>query len=248
MPADPRARFSGTVDAYDKHRPSYPAALIDWVLATSGVSAGAKAADVGCGTGISTRLLDERGLDVIGVDANPDMLARARMHGGPVYQQAESHRTGLPSGAFDLVTVAQAFHWFDVEPTLAEFARILKPGAWVAAFWNHRTDATPFMREYEALLNSRCPEYPRSRDEVGVIGSIEASARVKDFTKAEFPNSQVMDREGFLGRCYSCSYVVNGVPDPDALRQAFDELFDKHAGNGTIEFLYRTKGFCWRLR
>jgi SAM-dependent methyltransferase len=76
-PVDPRQRFAGAASGYARFRPSYPDALVDRVLAESGARPGDRVADVGCGTGIFTRLLAARGLDAVGVDPNEDTPAVA---------------------------------------------------------------------------------------------------------------------------------------------------------------------------
>ena len=81
MTLDARERFSGLAGLYDRHRPSYPAALLDWIVTSAGLAPGDPVADIGCGTGIATRLLAERGFDVVGVDPNQAMLAEARAIG-----------------------------------------------------------------------------------------------------------------------------------------------------------------------
>lgn len=247
-PADPKKRFTATVDDYDAYRPSYPQAMIDWVLGTAHVPAGGRVADVGCGTGISTRLFAERGLDIVGVEPNDAMRERAVARGGPRYLKGDSAATGLPAGSQDLVVAAQAFHWFDLEPTLTEFARIIKPGGWCAAFWNDRTDETPFMRAYEELLVEFCPEYPAVSRKYGALAAIQSSPRVAGWTTTDLPNAQAMDRAAFLGRARSSSYVVHGVTRPEELDRALSALFERHASAGKVEFLYRTLGACWRLR
>src|SRR4051794_5837957 len=75
---DPKERFSATAAIYGQYRPSYPAELFDWLERVTGIVPPARIADVGCGTGIATRQLAARGYDVVGVDPNEDMLARAR--------------------------------------------------------------------------------------------------------------------------------------------------------------------------
>ena len=112
-PIDPRERFCGAAADYARFRPSYPPALLDWILAESRVQPADRVADVGCGTGILSRLLAERGLAVVGIDPNEDMLAEARAAGGPAeYVRGEAAVTGLADASIVLVTVAQAFHCF----------------------------------------------------------------------------------------------------------------------------------------
>ncbi|TBR21273.1 class I SAM-dependent methyltransferase [bacterium] len=247
MTLDPKERFSATVANYDAHRPSYPDALLDWVLATSGVRSGERVVDVGCGTGISARLFAARGLDVVGVEPNDAMRAAAAAHGGARYVKGDSAATGLPAGSAALVVAAQAFHWFEVGPTLTEFRRILKPGGWCAAFWNDRTMDTPFLRGYDALLREHSTEYKQVRSKADTLEAIRTSAGVRDWTAARFPNAQPMDREAFLGRVYSSSYVVHGVARPEEFRAAVEALFDAHAVDGRAEFRYLTEAACWRL-
>ncbi|HWX24923.1 MAG TPA: methyltransferase domain-containing protein [Vicinamibacteria bacterium] len=234
---DPRTRFSATVDAYERYRPSYPAGLVDWILEESGVPPKGRVADVGCGTGISARLFAERGLEVVGIDPNEEMLDRARQAGGARFLRGDAAATGLETGAFDLVTSGQAFHWFPTEPTLAEFSRILKPGGSCAVFWNTRT-STPFMRAYDGVLSSLSTEYgeiPKPRESARSIG---ASARVRNLVERTFPHVQVLDREGLLGRAHSSSYVVHGVLDKPAFDDALTALFHRHQVGGRVEFTY----------
>jgi ubiquinone/menaquinone biosynthesis C-methylase UbiE len=241
-------RFSETVDDYDKHRPSYPAEAIDWILATSGAVRGARVVDLGCGTGIVTRLFAARGLDVVGVDPNEDMLARARSRAGGTrgagrFVKAEASATGLEPASFDLAVAGQAFHWFDVRATTAEIARIVKPGGWSAAFWNVRT-STPTMDAYEALLRAWSPEYATLRSPERTLHDLRAvvGASVRE---ASFANGQTFDWTGFRGRVFSSSYVVHGVDRKDAFEQALRALFDERSPRGVIEFAYVTTICAW---
>jgi len=242
---DPRERFAATAHDYQRHRPDYPAALIDWLRATTGLRAGAAAADVGCGTGLSTRFLLGGGFDVVGIDPSEQMLGCARATGGARYLKGEAAATGLAGGSVDLVSVAQAFHWFDVAAALAEFRRVLKPGGWTAAFWNVR-DRSPLLDEYETLLRRHSSEYADRPKPADAIAKIRRA--VGSLHEAEFRNEQRLDRDGLLGRAHSSSYVAHGVPDRAALDRELGDLFDRRASQGEIVFLYRTLAFLWQGR
>ena len=138
MIKDAHTRFSATAERYHAYRPSYPPALVDWVLGLPGLPERPAVADLACGTGITTRLFAARDCDVVGIDPNEEMLTFARAEGGARVVKGVAEATGLPPSSVDLVTVGQGFHWFDVAAALAEAARILRPQGWCAAFWNTR--------------------------------------------------------------------------------------------------------------
>jgi len=247
MDVAPQERFTETVDDYARYRPGYPRALVDWIVATAGLKTGAHIVDVGCGTGISSRLFAERGFAVTGVDPNDAMLAKAREEGGATYIRGEATATGLPDHSADLVTVAQAFHWLDVPPSLREFARILIPGGWCCAFWNARAD-TPFLAEYDALLKRYSTEYERAMGGRKALARLKEDPSVADLLEATFPNHQVFDWAGLRGRAWSSSYVVHGVADASGLERELRDLFDRFAGSGSVRFDYQTNVYAWRFR
>jgi SAM-dependent methyltransferase len=244
---DPRERFSAAADLYHRHRPSYPEALFDWLAATTGLRPPARVADVGCGTGISTRLLAGRGYDVVGVDPNEAMLAHARAESAGRYEGGTATETGLSDGSVDLVTVAQAFHWFDVPAALAELTRVLARPGWCAAFWNLR-HRSPFNDEYDALLRAQSREYEVLLKPEETIRSILQAEGISEASQAEFPNRQLLDREGLFGRAYSSSYVLHGIADKEGFDRALGEVFERHQSGGRVEFVYRTVIVCFRLR
>lgn len=93
---DSKVRFSKTVKYYNRYRPSYPQTLVNWILRTTKLAPNSTVVDIGCGTGISTRLFANQGFQVIGIDPNQDMLKVARQKGDAVYQQGEATKPAYP--------------------------------------------------------------------------------------------------------------------------------------------------------
>src|SRR6478735_6793410 len=125
-------RFSNRVENYVKYRPHYPREILDYLRDTIDLRPDKLVADIGCGTGISSRLFLENGNTVIGVEPNDAMRAAALDQLAdfvtfmPVAGTAED--TTLDDDSIDIVVAGQAFHWFDLVKIKKEFKRILKPG------------------------------------------------------------------------------------------------------------------------
>jgi SAM-dependent methyltransferase len=94
-------------------------------------------ADVGAGTGKMTELLIARGLDVEAVEPDQRMLAvLGRNNPSAHLHQSDSERIPVDDASLDAVVVADAWHWFEPEPTAMEVRRVLKPGGWLGLVWN----------------------------------------------------------------------------------------------------------------
>ena len=129
-------RFSGFADTYDRYRPQPPAVLVDILTQLAGTDRPALVVDLGCGTGLSTRIWADRAQAVIGIEPSDDMRheAETRTTAPTIrYQPGFGYETGLPEACADIVTASQALHWMEPEPTFAEIARILRPGGVFAA-------------------------------------------------------------------------------------------------------------------
>jgi SAM-dependent methyltransferase len=124
--------FSGVASAYRAFRPGYPAALFEW-LASVAPGRG-RAVDLGCGTGQASVALAAWFDEVVALDPSAEQVARAEPHPRVRYLVAPAEATGLPGACADLVTAAQALHWFDQARLHAELRRIARPGAVFAAF------------------------------------------------------------------------------------------------------------------
>jgi SAM-dependent methyltransferase len=130
-------RFSGFADTYDAYRPHPPAVLCEVLSQLARQETPTLVVDLGCGTGLSTRLWESTARQVIGIDPTLDMRREAeRQTVAPTvsYRAGFSHATGLPAGCADIVTCSQALHWMDPQPTFAEVARILRPDGVFAAY------------------------------------------------------------------------------------------------------------------
>ena len=128
---------TGFAAGYDAHRPIPPKALLDVLCLEAQVERPKLVVDLGSGTGLSTRAWAERADEVVGVEATPEMRAQAEtMTSAPNvrYIHAYAQDTGLAAGKADVVTCSQSFHWMAPEPTLAEAARVLRPGGVFAAY------------------------------------------------------------------------------------------------------------------
>ncbi len=133
-------RFLGFADLYDKYRPTPPIELIPILTQMARIERPPCVVDIGCGTGLSTRIWADHADQVIGIEPNDEMraVAEARSAAFPNirYQKGFSTATGLPDASTDIVTVSQALHWMEPTATFAEIGRVLRPGGVFAAIDN----------------------------------------------------------------------------------------------------------------
>jgi len=239
-------RFSNRVENYVKYRPHYPREIISFLGKECGLSPATIIADIGCGTGISSRLFLENGNCVYGVEPNAAMREAAVNYLSaypqfiPIDGTAEA--CTLPAGSVDMVVAAQAFHWFDPAKTHKEFQRILRPGGHIVLIWNERSlDADAFHREYENLLVKYASDYGNVRHDNITKFELD-SFFPKGYKEALFENSQEFDFEGLKGRMLSASYMPS--EDDERFESVANELrtlFAKHAESGKIKVFYSTK-------
>ncbi|MGB5345242.1 MAG: class I SAM-dependent methyltransferase [Woeseia sp.] len=124
--------FSGHATAYASARPRYPQALTDFLADCCETRQ--TAWDCATGNGQAALLLAQRFQQVFATDASARQIAAASPHERVTYHVAAAEASALPANSVDLVTVAQALHWFDIERFFAEVARVLRPGGVLAAW------------------------------------------------------------------------------------------------------------------
>jgi SAM-dependent methyltransferase len=246
--SDPTGRFTGLADAYARGRPDYPAAALDWIVSRCGLDGSTLLVDVGCGTGISARLFAARGIPVVGIDPNDDMLARARLAGGGVrYQKGSGEVTGLPDGSAACVLAAQAFHWFDASVALAEFRRVLRPGGWVALVWNERDEADPFTAAYGDVIRT-APDTARIEGARMAAGpALLDSPLFEAGEKRAFGHAQEVDEQGLLMRAQSASYAPREPPEAAAaFERGVRGVFARFQADGRVQLRYETSVYLAR--
>jgi SAM-dependent methyltransferase len=141
--------FGAVAGAYERGRPPYPAAAIDWLVPAGA----AQLLDLGAGTGKLTRQLAGRGLEVTAVEPSEGMREQLRraVPGIPVLD-GTAERIPLPGGSVDAVLVAQAWHWVDPPRAVPEVARVLRPGGRLGLLWNVRDERADWVAGLGAIL------------------------------------------------------------------------------------------------
>lgn len=247
-------RFSNRVVDYVRYRPDYPPAMLRWLQREFGIDASWRVADVGAGTGISAKMFLDAGNRVIAVEPNADMRnAAERWLGGNERFRAVDGRadaTGLADAGVDLVSVAQAFHWFDPEAARREFHRILRPHGLAAIYWNsRRLTGTPFLEGYEAMLQRYGTDYVDVAERYADDAQMRAWFGNGWRGSARFEHLKPMDFDGLRGRLMSSSYAPkSGHPGHAPMLQALRELFDACATDGHVSFDYDTRIFVGEVR
>lgn len=117
--------FSARADDYARWRPGYPPELARLLAGLA--PARELALDCGCGAGQLSTLLAREFARVVATDASAAQVAHARPHPRVEYRTARAEHSGLPDACVDLVTAAQAAHWFDLDAFYAEARRVLRP-------------------------------------------------------------------------------------------------------------------------
>lgn len=232
---DPKTRFSGCAEAYAAHRPAYPATAIDRVL--EGLGPRPTIADLGAGTGISSRLMAERGAQVLGVEPNRAMRERAGEGAGVTFVDGSAEGTTLREASVDGATAFQAFHWFANERAIAEIRRIVRPGGIAALVLNERDERDSFTAAYGALVRRYAADDTEQR-RVESMTFFERLPGVKE--RSEHGNEQWVDKGGLIGRTRSASYLPHEGPTAEALEREVGAVFDRFAADGRARLALST--------
>ncbi len=219
--------FTGRAKAYAQGRPGYPKAAIEKIIELA--PSGSVFADIGAGTGKFTVTLAERGYPVLAVEPNADMRAQLTVTLAPFpnakIMDGTAEATTLPNQSVDIITVAHALHWFNLEAFRAECHRIVRPGGLVIAIYN--------LAHGGEMIN---------------ISKQTADAFFTKPTTWEFPNPMVYTRDNWLAYIASQeNYPLPNDPGYDTHIAAINAAFDRDSTDGLLHFNRVTKVYIERI-
>lgn len=244
-------RFTGKAQVYAKFRPSYPAALVDWLYK---MTAAENVADIGAGTGKFTEKLLAKPWSVTAVEPNTDMCRELlKCIGGKAeIVMASAEDTGLPEHNFGLITAAQAFHWFDENKFREECRRLLTPDGRLAVIFNSRM-TSDITRERDEICMRYCPEFSKRSGHMGRRSEEEGDRflRTEYFASVsvfQMEQPVMMNREHFIGDALSRSYSPNERDECYAgFVRELREAFDRHQTYGRVAVSYMTTCYAGKF-
>ena len=231
--------FGSVADVYERSRPGYPDEAARWLTGNDPCDV----VDLGAGTGKLTRSLVALGHRVTAVEPIPEMLEQLRSAvPGAIPLAGTAESIPLADESVDVVTVAQAFHWFDHPIALREIARVLRPGGRIALVWNARDDREEWVAEFSDTIVGR--SFFRKGGIASAVGSIDTSGLYGPVEHAEFAFAQMLRRADLQELVRSRSECVI-LPEEERrpVLERIDGLFDTHATDGVLTMPYVTECF-----
>ncbi len=232
-------KFNGYANDYTVGRPQYSEEMIDSIFEGLDVSEDFRIADIGSGTGKFSSQLLKRGYEVYAVEPNNDMRHTAESELGSYKNfhsiNGDAENTTLEDNSVDLITTAQAFHWFDIGKFKSECKRIIQKNGRISLIWNVRDMESPVNQELYEIYKIYCPRF------VGFSGGIiKDDPRIQEFFEngydyISFQNPLSLDQDKFIKRSLSGSYSIKeGDSLYDEYISAILEVFNKYCKQGNV--------------
>ena len=247
-------RFAGKADIYKQFRPTYPKELIDYLYLHTGFNKNSIIADIGSGTGIFSRLLLEQGNQVYCVEPNENMRQTAEFDlsgfSNYISVNASAENTTVEKASIDFITVAQAFHWFNREAFKSECKRILKDNGKIVIIINNRDNEHEVVNK-DYIIRAKYAVGDKKGLGRGFTDNLVNGFFTDNiFETLKFENDLLFDKESFIGRNLSTSYVPNEYTDPEkyhGLVRESGELFDEYNSNGVLIYPHFSKIYIGRV-
>jgi SAM-dependent methyltransferase len=241
--------FSAQAASYSRSRPTYPAALIDRLIADAGVAAGDAVADFGAGTGIFTRLLVERGFLVTAIEPNESMRQHAETAGAR-WLAGTFENSGLEDASQRWAVAAQAFHWAEPASALPEIRCVLHPGGVFTVLWNNRArGASDILDWTENAIRKHVPEFDEAYRDRPWNELLESTGDFSFLIHRTACHTIRMSKERFLNLWRSHNRL-NILAGPERFHAFLLEL-DDYLNRGGVEFVevpYRCEAWSARRR
>ncbi len=233
--------FGENAEQYDRVRPRYPESLVDFLLADGAQ----RVLDVGCGTGITSRLFLARGCEVVGVEPDPRMAEVARRSGQRVeIGTVEDFDAGdLP---FDLLIAGQSWHWVEPQRGAERAVSALRPGGRIGLFWNQAHPASEVGRAMKESYNRHAPELaqrsvllgvPHSGLYAMVKESLESNGQFTDVSEETFEHNAVYSTQHWLDLTMTHSDHWTLPPEQlSALLNDLGQMIDSVSGEVPVHY------------
>ena len=221
--------FSTAADGYKRFRPQYPTELYACLARLTPTNE--LAFDIGCGNGQASRTLATHFSQVHASDASAAQIREAEPCANVTYHVSPAEQIQADDGTVDLVTVAQAIHWFRHDAFFAEVERVLKPGGILAA-WGYQLLYTG--TELDSVIQHFHSQV------VGPYWPPERALLDNGYTRIHFPYPRVPTQEFFMQATWQFSHLIGYLNTWSAVKQ-----YQKAQGQNPIEIHWETLAKAW---
>ncbi|HXY46499.1 MAG TPA: class I SAM-dependent methyltransferase [Thermoplasmata archaeon] len=203
--------FDRAAETYERGRPDYPVAAVDWLGRVLRLGHGTTVVELGSGTGKLTRLLARTRAARIAIEPTAGMrrVFERTVPEVPVLD-GTAETIPLPEGFADAVLAAQAFHWFSPRRALPEIARVLRPHGGLGLVWNLRDDTVDWSRRLTEIVDSyrEAHRIPRTRDHAWRPAFERSDSPFGPLRSRVFSHVQRAPRDVFVSRILSVSVIA----------------------------------------
>lgn len=217
--------FSEQAEAYQRARPGYPTALLERLMETLKLSAGDPVVEYGAGTGIFTRMLCARHLQVTAVEPNAAMMQQAvateaRWISGTFEQNS------VPTKSQAWAVAAQAFHWADPPRALPAIRNILRPGGALTVLWNNRANEKSSVLQWtEAAIGRIVPDFDEAYRDRAWEKVLVSTGDFEKVVQHQVSHAIAMSRSRYLDLWRSHNRL-NNIAGADRFQEFFGELVE----------------------